>query len=595
MIKFPYGNADFYKIITQNYFYVDRTNKIELLEDAGDVLLFLRPRRFGKSLLLSMLENYYDVNKADEFERLFGHLAIGQDPTPLHNQYLILKWNFSEIDAQGDVEEIKQALHDHINGSIKDFVSRYQTLLSYQVEINPTNAVASLASILTAVNMTPYKIYLLIDEYDNFANEVLMAGQSSSQTRYETLIQGEGMLKILFKVVKSGTEGRGIDRVFITGVSPVVMSDMTSGFNIATNIYLEPDFNDMCGFWEHEVAEALQQIATKCQFSTEQVDEALHMMRTFYNGYSFTYETEPLIYNPTLSIYFMRSFQRHCKYPRQMLDHNMAMDRNKIAYVSQLPYGETVISQALNDTDSLVISALADRFGVKEMLRQSHDRTFMVSLLYYFGVLTLSESLTAQGKLILHIPNLVIRKLYVERIQEMLLPGFTIRDEAERVVEHFYQSGDIQPLCDFMTQKYFKVFDNRDYRWANELTIKTAFLTMLFNDTFYIMDSETSLQRDYADLTMIIRPDMRRFQLLDFLLEFKYIELGKHNLTGEQVRAMSVEELNALKLVKQALKDSKTKLTRYRTTLQSTYGSKLRLRTYSVVAVGFDRLVWIEI
>ncbi len=257
-MKFPYGLADFYKIITENYFYVDRTDRIHLLEDVGDMLLFLRPRRFGKSLLLSLLENYYDVAKAEQFEHLFGRLAIGQNPTPMHNQYFILKWNFSVVDPQGEAPEIKRALHDHLNDSLKNFARRYQDFLPYEVEFNPDNDLSSLASALTATEATPYKVYLLVDEYDNFANEVLMAGQADGQRRYETLIKSEGMLKTVFKAIKAGTEGRGIDRLFITGVSPVVMSDITSGFNIAENIYLDSTFNDLCGFWEDEVAQALQ-------------------------------------------------------------------------------------------------------------------------------------------------------------------------------------------------------------------------------------------------------------------------------------------------------------------------------------------------
>ncbi|MCP4709486.1 MAG: AAA family ATPase, partial [Planctomycetes bacterium] len=205
------------------------------------------------------------------------------------------------------------------------------------------------------------------------------------------------------------------------------------------------------------------------------------------------------------------------------------------------------------------------------------DTEFMGSLLYYFGVLTLTDQYTPVGELIFKIPNLVIRRLYVERIQEMLLPEASGVDEAKRVARIFYQSGDMQPLCDFMEQKYFKVFDNRDYRWTNELTVKTAFLTLLFNDTFYIMDSETALERGYADMTMIVRPDMRQFELLDFLIEFKYVGLGKNNLTGQQVKQMSDEDLSALTPVQQAFADSKRKLVGYRDTLQEAYGDKLRL------------------
>ncbi|OAD20226.1 hypothetical protein THIOM_004089 [Candidatus Thiomargarita nelsonii] len=210
MLKFSYGISNFHRIITANFFFVDRTKHIQLIEDAGDQLLFLRPRRFGKSLLLSMLENYYDVAKADEFERLFGNLAIGQNPTPLHNQYLIMKWDFSVINAQGEIADLKHALHDHLNDSIQDFAVRYQNLLQYQIKINPQNAVSSFESALTAIKQTPYRLYLLIDEYDNFANEVMMGRGKISPSRYKALLSAEGSLKTFFRAVKSASSGRGL-------------------------------------------------------------------------------------------------------------------------------------------------------------------------------------------------------------------------------------------------------------------------------------------------------------------------------------------------------------------------------------------------
>ena len=223
MIKFPYGDANFYKIITQNKFFIDRTDKIRLLEDLGDQMLFLRPRRFGKSLWLSILENYYDVRKADEFERLFGHLAIGQNPTPSHNQYMILRWNFSTIETHPDFDMFRQLIHDHLNGRIAAFKSDYRDYLDDEIILYQDNSLHSLQSLFAAIRRTPYKLYLLIDEYDNFANEILMGGHPDSERRYKQLIAGEGMLKTIFKAIKDGLEGQGLDRLFITGVSPLVL------------------------------------------------------------------------------------------------------------------------------------------------------------------------------------------------------------------------------------------------------------------------------------------------------------------------------------------------------------------------------------
>ncbi|MCE7985466.1 MAG: hypothetical protein DYG89_30190 [Caldilinea sp. CFX5] len=212
-LKFPYGNSDFYRISSQRQFYLDRTGAIPLLEEAGEQLLFLRPRRFGKSLLLSVLENYYDVAKAPDFERLFGHLVIGQNPTALHNRYFVMRWDFSIVEGQGTYEQIRQ---------------------------------------------TPYPLYLLIDEYDNFANEVLMSSRDGGRQRYDALVRGEGVFKTLFKTIKSASQGMGLERLLITGVSPVVMADMSSGYNVAKNIYLMPQLNALCSFTHSEVTTALQ-------------------------------------------------------------------------------------------------------------------------------------------------------------------------------------------------------------------------------------------------------------------------------------------------------------------------------------------------
>jgi hypothetical protein len=392
--------------------------------------------------------------------------------------------------------------------------------------------------------------------------------------------------------VKSASSGRGLDRVFITGVSPIVLSDITSGYNVAENIYLKSKFNDLCGFRESELADTLAQIVQACHLPPEKAVEALTMMRTFYNGYGFSYDTDDFIYNPTMALYFLKSFQEECQYPGEILDSNLAMDRGKIAYISQLPGGEQVILKALNEEEPLSVSRLANRFGVEDVLYETKDTTFMASLLYYFGVLTLN-GVTPLGERILTIPNLVVRKLYVERIQEMLLPGVN-KDEMVRAARTFYSTGDLQPLCEFIEQR-FSAFDNRDYRWSNELTIKTAFLITLFNDTFYIMDSETELERDYADLTMIIRPDMRKYQLLDLLIEFKYLSLKELSLSGDEVKPMSRTELQSLPPVQEKFSESQSKLHGYRQVLTAKYGEALRLHSYSVVSLGFERLVWTEV
>ena len=570
---------------------MDRSSHIRLIEDAGNQLLFLRPRRFGKSLLLSMLENYYDVAKASEFERLFGDLAIGQNPTKKHNQYLVMKWDFSVVEPQDDLKGLRKSLHDHLNNQIRRFAKHYQNYFSYTIKIDEENAISSFESALIAVEGTDYPLYLLIDEYDNFANEVLMGRGETNPARYKALLSAESSLKTFFRVVKSASSGRGLERVFITGVSPVLMSDITSAYNVAKNIYQEPEFNDLCGFQDAEINKVLTQIVKECGFEENKISQALTLIQTFYDGYSFSKQGSKDIYNPTLALYFFESFQKNCQYPDKMLDSNLMMDFSKLTYLSRLPNGRALIWQAVNETPPLILSFLEDRFGVEQMLKKTQSNQFIISLLYYLGILTLDGEAELR-KLRFKIPNLVVRKLYVEHLLNLLLPEESEREVVRFLAEEFYQSGDLQPVCDFMEQRYFEVFDNRDYATANELTIKTAFLTVLFNDIWYMMDSEKACQRRYTDLTMLIRPDFRDLLLYDFILEFKYLKLAEVKLSGAEVKKLTRIELEALEPVQEKLAEAKQQLLDYRTCLESECHDVKKLQLISVVAVGFDRVVW---
>ncbi|MGA1826130.1 MAG: AAA family ATPase, partial [bacterium] len=533
-MKFPYGICDFSKIILEGYFYCDRTDKIPLLEQSNSQL-FIRPRRFGKSLVLSMLENYYDVAKKDEFKEIFGHLKIGKQPTKLHNSYFILRFDFSCVDPTGSAEDVKRALFNHVNACIDGFYKFY-TYKGFDlpnIEIDREDALYSIASLLSSVRTMSHPVYLLIDEYDNFANTVMM-GTHSSEERYKAIVHEEGPLRTLFKMIKSSTSGVMFDRVFVTGVSPVVMSDITSGYNIAKNIYFEPQFNDLCGLKEEELSDALKKIVDEHAFDIAKIDDAMDLMQTYYNGYVFSPATDERVYNPTLCLYFLEQFEQRGEYPREMLDDNLALDESKLEYIAQIPKGQNFLMRMMEKDHRIVILDMSKRFGIKEMLSdKSNDNKFFVSFLYYFGVLTIAGE-TGEMELILKVPNLVIQGLYVERIQKMFLPDPEDRDEGRDAAKRVYQKGDIAPLCKFMEEKYFKVFANRDYRWANELTVKTAFLSLLYNDIIFIMDSERELDRRYADLTMIIRPDKRHATVFDVLIEFKFASLKDIGMSAEE-------------------------------------------------------------
>ena len=587
-MQFPYGLSDFGALIESGYWYQDRTDRLAALEAAGRQLIFLRPRRFGKSLLLSMLEHYYDLNRAERFEELFGALAVGRAPTPRRNQYYVLKWDFSLIPAHGEIGDIEAAVHQHLNDGIRDFERRYRDRLPEPIAIHPENALSSWASLLSIISQTPHKLYLLIDEYDNFANEVLMADRPGSQDRYQTLLQGEGLFKTVFKAVKAAAGGLGLERVFITGVSPIVLSDMTSGYNVGQDIYLESGFNDLCGFTESEVAAVLGQLAQ--EGADWSVEGALSAMRTFYNGYRFSEEASESLYNPTLSLYFLEALHRQGQYPRRMLDENLAMDRNKLIYIAQLPGGEALLVEALSGDDRLVVPELVQRFGVADVLAAEKDQPFMASLLYFFGILTLA-GVTSFDECRLRIPNLVARGLYVERLRERWLPPTGAARELPAAVRALGQQADLAPLAELIETRYFRVLSNRDYRWTNELLVKFAFLTLLFDDRLYMAVSELETDRGYADLALIVRPDKRRFQALDLLLEFKYLSLKELGLTGEQVREEARETLAGLAPVARQLDAAEAQARDYGASLKQRHGFQT-LHALAVVALGVERLVW---
>jgi hypothetical protein len=581
-MKFPYGISDFGKIIDDGLFYQDRTHLIPLLEEAGYQLLFLRPRRFGKSLLLSLLEHYYDVKRADQFQTLFGGLAIGQNPTPLHNRYFIMHWDFSLVKAQGEVREIERALHQIINMC----VARCASIYDLPVTIHEDNAVYSFNALLTAIQNTGHKLYLFIDEYDNFANEVLMA----KKEHYEKLLYGEGLFKTVFKAVK-GAAGHGLDRVFITGVSPVAMADLTSGYNVAKNIYLNPEFNALCGFTEAEISTLLQ--AIHAESNTWSVDSVLALMRTFYNGYRFSEESEQSVYNPTLSLYFIETLHQRGHYPREMLDNNLAMDRSKLGYIAELLQDDQVLLEALDTETGVSIPRLANRFGITDLFRGLEGRRVMASLLYYFGILTLAGE-TAFGETLLKIPNLVSRSLYIERIQDWLSLPASDREHALKVARSLCQHGEMQPLCEFIEQRLFPVLSTRDYRWSNELAVKILFMTVLFNDHIYMMVSETEVDHGFIDLSLIVRPDMRRFQALDLVLEFKYVGLKDLGLTGLELKARSQAELLALPKVAIKREEAKDQAKRYAEVLKTRYGLTT-ITGFAIVALGLERIVYEEV
>jgi hypothetical protein len=607
-MKLPYGMADFRSLVTNGYTYVDRTAHIRTMEELGRSLLFVRPRRFGKSLWLRTLVTYYDLRLLDEHEQIFGDLAIGKEPTPLAHSYFVLVWNFSKIDPQGGgaadpIAGVGKILDDYVNGSIENFLTDYQDCFDQSVQIEE-NALRTLGNLLAAIRRTPHKLYLLIDEYDNFANEILM---SDDEATYRRLVHADGPFKRLMKWVKAATEGEGIERLFLTGVTPVVLSDLTSGLNIATDISLDPACNALCGFTQDDSRRLLEELALEqsqldggFSFSPE---EALDMVRTWYNGYRFNADARERIYNPTLTLYFLHQIQRHRRYPRQMLDANLAADENKLTFLAHETEGGDVLAELVQTGRPLEVERIEDRFVLSKMLTQARENvTGIGSFLFYFGMLTI-EAETARQTLLLAPPNLVVKKLYIDETLRLLMAGQRGAPNLAKPAWELMEHGNFEPLLQLVEERLLPIFSQRDARWMNELAVKTAFMALLFQDVNYRLHSEPTIAggsvegdaHGYADLVLLLRPDARSTPFYDLLFEFKYVKTGALGEDAERLDVLGRDELERLPGVRAKLEEGARQARSYRAGLVKRYGDVLRLRSFVVVALGFERLVAREV
>ncbi len=589
MLSLPYGIADFQSLIKSGYEYVDRTSHLRDVENLGRHLLFIRPRRFGKSLWLSTLAAYYDLATADEHEELFGGLAVGRDPTPNAHRYFVLQWDFSWVSPSGAVERIAASLNDYVNTALESFLSDYSQHLP-EVSIRD-DARHTFLAILAAIRRTPYPLYLLIDEYDNFANEVMVRNRET----YSGLVHGVGPYKELMKAVKGATQGQGLERLFVTGVAPVVMSDLSSGMNILTDVYQRPELNALCGFEDEEVADLLERIRAEAEREGRpppwKVEEARQTVRDWYNGYRFSPSSKERVYNPTMALYFLDHLQRYQESPRKLLDSNLAADEDKLRFVGQVVAGQQALLDLFQKREPIEIPDLAGRFTLSDILeRSAYDRSFLASFLTYFGMLTL-EGETAAQELVLAPPNLVVEKLYADQVCRFLLPEGRDRTALHAPARALMERGEIEGLLRFVEEKVFAAMSNRDYVWMDEHGVKMAFHVLLFNDVSYLVASEPELRRGYADLCLLRRFDRPSPVLYDLLFEFKYKKLGDLGLSAEELRREERAVLEKRSDVEDLLAEAEAQLRRYREVLEQRYGETLRLRAYAVVALGFERLV----
>lgn len=611
-MKFPYGLADFQALIRGQYLYLDRTGYIPVFEDLGSSLLFVRPRRFGKSLWLKTLAAWYDVRTAEHHNELFGHLEAGRGASSSAHRYFVLSWNFSKVPTPGSglvrtVEEVGARLESYINSTLEIFSFEYARYLPAPFAATG-HPLENLNRLLALVRATPYRLCLLIDEYDNFANELMMQDGEA----YQRLVGADGPFKHIMKWVKAATEGEGLERLLMTGVTPVALADLSSGLNMVKNVSQATVLNSLCGFTEAELAEVLSQLTEHSRGSFNP-SEALEMMRVWYNGYRFAPNANGKVYNPTLALYFLDHLQREGTYPGQMLDSNLMADESKLKFLAHGTASGEILAETLQSGRPIEISQVEDSLHYSDFaLQKSPKRSTVVSFLYYFGMLTI-ENVTNRRTLNLAPPNLVIQKLYVEEMLRWFLEEDSTSSDIEQPARELMSHGRIEPLLNQIETSLLPRFSARDQRWMNELAIKTAFLTLLFQATNYRLlsepvvhypdeglkdgsEEEPDARYGFADLVLLVRPDARNRGLFDLLLELKWIRPEKLGGLAPRLDVLSREELAQLEPIRSALDQAEEQARRYRTGLLEKFGKDvLQLRAWAVVAIGLKRLVAREV
>lgn len=538
--RIPYGMMNFAVIRRDDCYYVDKTRFIPMIEEADKFFFFIRPRRFGKSLTVSMLQHYYDILAKDKFEALFGDLYIGKHPTRDRNSYLVLYLNFSGI--VGELHNYRKGLDAHCQTMFDYFCDIYADYLPKGIKEEldkKEGAVEQFEYLFTECNKTNQRIYLFIDEYDHFTNAIL--SDIESLHRYTDEAHGEGYLRAFFNKIKAGTYS-SIERCFITGVSPVTMDDLTSGFNIGTNYSLTPEFNEMIGFTEEEVRQMLTYYSTTSPFN-HSVDELIEIMKPWYDNYCFAEECygETTMYNSNMVLYFVKNYIQRGKAPRDMVEDNIRIDYEKLRMLirkdKEFAHDASIIQTLVSE--GYVTGELKKGFPAINITNPDN----FVSLLYYFGMLTISG--TYKGKTKLTIPNQVVR----EQIYTYLLSTY---NEAELNFNSYEKNELASALAyDGSWKAYFgyiadclKRYTSQRDKQKDEFFVHGFTLAMTAQNRFYRPISEQDTQAGYVDIFLCPLLDIYSDMKHSYIVELKYAKYKDPESRVEELRLEAIAQAN---------------------------------------------------
>ena len=421
----PYGRAYFKGIRLEGCVYVDKTRFLHALEQERFVF-FIRPRRFGKTCWLSMLESYYDRNQAEDFDRVFGGLDIARQPTSNRGRYVVVRFNFSTFgsDPARLEREFDEYCRRHVRDAVEDHPDLFNDAAFDRIQAPPTIN-GQLDELFLHARREGIPLYVLIDEYDNFANTIL-AGEGAEA--YHAFTHGGGFYRSFFATLKAGTENGSVERLFVTGVSPVTMDDVTSGFNIGTNLSLRAEFNEMLGLTEGEVRRMLETYRDLGVFDQD-IETALGTMREWYNGYRFSEEADGIVYNTDMVLHYVKHSVPNKAGPRQLIDTNVRIDYGKLRHL-------LLTERQLNGNFDLLRRVIAEGRAdsdIVESFPQARltDPENFISLLHYFGLLSIRDVVAGVPRL--GIPNQTVRRLMYKLPARSLRRRGSVLDEPRGV------------------------------------------------------------------------------------------------------------------------------------------------------------------
>ena len=510
----PYGVADFATVIEQNLYYVDKTMFIPELEKQPRNLFFIRPRRFGKSIFLSMLYSYYDCTQSHKFQSLFGNLWIGQHPTPLQGKYQVLFLDFSQI--TGNIDKLETKFNSYLSINLDAFVRQYSEY--YQAEMEEILAQEDFEEkmelIFKAAKAHKYHLYLIIDEYDNFTNVIL---NERGENVYHAITHADGFYRDVFKKFKGNFE-----RIFMMGVSPVTLDDVTSGFNIGWNISIKPEFDEMLGFSTTDVVEMFTYYKEHGSIPADSdIDAIVNDMKPWYDNYCFAEEAlkkKTRMFNCDMVLYYLRNYMDNGCSPRQMIDPNTRTDYGKMKKLLQF--------DKLDGERKGIIRKIAEEEQIVTQLYESFSAyqipkaEIFPSLLFYYGMLTIKG--TRGSKLILGIPNNNVRKQYYGYLEEEYQAKAYV--DVNQLTDYYYDmayDGKWEEGLRFMADAYAKVSSVRDGIEA-ERNLQGFFMAYLNLNDYYITAPELELNHGYCDFFLL--PDLTHYASQhSYILELKVL------------------------------------------------------------------------